>query len=388
MQDKLAKFGKDYGIEWQEYTLDELFNKIVQGRRLKKQDQIKGDLPFVMSGTTNTGIASYIGNQVRIFPSNSLTIDIFGNVFYRGYEYGMGDDTGAYWNTGSEIPKAAMLYIGSTIKKRLEGRFDYGNKLRSSQSLGVKILLPTKNRKICFHYMEQFIATIEQELIANLKSQLDGTLKAYLETTGLDDYELTEEEKNLLNSLRTMSWKEFKIENVLNWQRNIAEINPLHLDSLSVSNEPKYPFYGQATVNNGIIQYCHLDDKVLNNKLGHPTILIHSNNQNVVYLDTPFYLKDGHGATSVLQSSNLDEITARFLMTSIKKVILQKYNYNAKATKIELKNTMIALPVTHNEKPDYECMSLIISAIQKVVIKDLVSALDERVKATESVIST
>lgn len=37
-----------------------------------------------------------------------------------------------------------------------------------------------------------------------------------------------------------------------------------------------------------------------------PTMLVNSNNQNVVYLQTPFYLKDGHEATSVLQNENMN----------------------------------------------------------------------------------
>lgn len=82
--------------------------------------------------------------------------------------------------------------------------------------------------------------------------------------------------------------KKFKIEEILEWQKSISEINPLELDLLSVSSEQKYPFYGQATVNNGIIEYRHLKEEVLNNKLAKSTILIHSNNQNTVYLETPF----------------------------------------------------------------------------------------------------
>ena len=50
-----------------------------------------------------------------------------------------------------------------------------------------------------------------------------------------------------------------------------------------------HPFYGQATINHGIISYHQLTNKVLNNENGKPTILIHSNNQNIVYLETPFY---------------------------------------------------------------------------------------------------
>ena len=161
----------------------------------------------------------------------------------------------------------------------------------------------------------------------------------------------------------------------------------MHLDSLTVSKEKYYPFYGQATSNNGIIEYRHLKDEVLNNKLGKPTILIHSNNQNTVYLDTPFYLKDGHGATSVLQSEHLDKITAQFFMASIKKVILQKYTYNAKATKIELKNTDIDLPLKKDNTPDYEYMSLVISAMQKIVIKNVVNYLDVRIEKTDELVS-
>ncbi len=95
---------------------------------------------------------------------------------------------------------------------------------------------------------------------------------------------------------------------------------------------------------------------VLNNKDGKPTILIHSNNQNIVYLETPFYLKDGHGATSVLQSNMLNGKNALYIITCIKKVITKKFAYNDKATKIALKNTYIELPVTNTGKIDYSFM--------------------------------
>lgn len=150
-----------------------------------------------------------------------------------------------------------------------------------------------------------------------------------------------------------VKFKEFKIEEILNWQPQ-KEIDPLKIPDLTVQSNAKYPFYGQATINNGIISYLSLDRKVLNNPEGKPTILIHSNNQNIVYLETPFYLKDGHGATSVLQSENLNEKVALYLITSIKKVIVKKFSYNEKATKIALKNTYIQLPVNEDDTVDYD----------------------------------
>jgi len=131
-----------------------------------------------------------------------------------------------------------------------------------------------------------------------------------------------------------------------------------------------YPFYGQSTTNNGIISYCQLTKEVLNNGNGKPTILIHSNNQNIIYLETPFYLKDGHGATSVLQSEKLNQTNQMFIVAAIDRIIKSKYSYNHKATKIELKNTIIQLP-TKNGKIDFEFMEEFIAELEAGHIAEL-----------------
>ena len=176
-----------------------------------------------------------------------------------------------------------------------------------------------------------------------------------------------------------VKFKEFKIVDILDWQSQ-KEIDPLKIDILSVEEGKFYPFYGQATVNNGIISYLHLKDNVLNNKAGKPTILIHSNNQNVVYLESPFYLKDGHGATSVLQAEFLNESIALYIMTCIKKVITKKFSYNDKATKIALKNTLINLPIDENEKINFQYMEEQIKELEEERIKELE---EERIKELE-----
>ena len=227
--------------------------------------------------------------------------------------------------------------------------------------------------------MESFITELEAEHIAELE--------AYLIATNLKDYTLTEEEQKVLDDFKNGKFKfdEFRIEDVLQWQSQ-KEIDPLKLGNLKDKTEPLYPFYGQATVNNGIISYNQLSKDVLNNGDGKPTILIHSNNQNIVYLETPFYLKDGHGATSVLQCEELSKINQMFIVASIDKVIKNKYSYNNKATKIELKNSIIELPIK-NDKPNYQIMETFISAIQKLVIKDVVLYADEKIATSKEVVN-
>lgn len=110
-------------VDWKEYRFADIFNNIQQGRRLKKDDQIEGSIPFVMAGVTNTGIVNYISNPVATFPKNSITIDIFGNAFYRNYDFGAGDDTGVYWNTERKFSREMMLFLTKTSEKHYKGSF-------------------------------------------------------------------------------------------------------------------------------------------------------------------------------------------------------------------------------------------------------------------------
>lgn len=404
---------KSNGGKFEEILITDIFDHIVQGRRLKKADHMAGELAFVMSGVTNTGVVGFIGNSnVRKFQSNSITIDIFGNTFYRSYPFAASDDVGVFWSD-KKISSDAMIYISAVISKSLKGRFDFGNKLRASETYDFKFVLPTQNGEIAFDYMEAYIKELEADRVKELEYEKAQQLKAYLMATGLKDYTLTAAEQTALETFeksikinnltqmgggkpylpavdcsqqKSVQFQEFQLDNILEWQKGVSEINPLHLDILADTKQPEYPFYGQATINNGIICYVSLKESVLNNKHGKPTLLIHSNNQNIAYLETPFYLKDGHGATSVLQSEWLNRYTALYLSSAIGKVIKVRFSYNAKATKIALKNTKIQLP-TQNNAIDFDFMHTFIRAIEKIVIKEVVEWADKKIQATKQVIN-
>ena len=165
-------------ITFTEFTFSNIFNKILQGRRLKKEDQITGNIPFVMAGTTNTGIAKYISNPVAEFPKNSITIDIFGNTFFRNYDFGAGDDTGVYWNNVKNYSEKTMLYLTSSMSKLVQGKFDFGNKLRSSQSLDFKVQLPTLTNQPNYPLMETLITAIQKLVINDVVLYADKKIEA------------------------------------------------------------------------------------------------------------------------------------------------------------------------------------------------------------------
>ena len=356
-----------------------------------------GTVPLISNSSTENGVMGFSNlepnNKGNTITCSDTTIGA-DTMFYQEKDF-IG-----YSHIQNLVPKfepfnrAIASMIISACRVATSTLYDYGNKFNRDSMNKTKIHLPTQNGKIDFAFMEQFIAELEAERIAELE--------AYLRVTGLSDYILTEEERAVLEAFRSgkiswggvklldkqqvkdIEWRVFRMEDVLEWQPQ-KEIDPLKLDKLKDKNQKLYPFYGQATLNNGIISYNQLVEEVLNNKEGKPTILIHSNNQNTIYLESPFYLKDGHGATSVLQSKKLNKLNALYFMSSIKKVILSKYSYNAKATKIELKNTLISLPSVQG-KPLYDYMEVFIRAVQKLVIKDVVKYAERKVAATRAVV--
>ena len=166
-------------IEWREFRFSELFSNIQQGARLTKADQRKGNIPYVMSGVTDTGVVGYISNPVREFPKNSLTIDIFGNTFYRDYAFGAGDDTGVFWNSDDRFDKFQMLFLASVINKFLAGKYDYGHKLRASRTLDFEILLPVSADNVPdFDFMTTVMKATQKIVFKNVVEWLDKRIEA------------------------------------------------------------------------------------------------------------------------------------------------------------------------------------------------------------------
>lgn len=172
--DKLKK----QEIQWEAITYQTVFDNIKQGRRLKKDDQIAGNIPFIMAGTTNTGVVGYISNPVAYFPQNAITIDIFGNTFYRNYAFGAGDDTGVYWNESYKYTEEQMLFFTTSMAKSIHNKYSFGNKLRSSQSLNIEMLVPIYNGEIDLYFIDTLVAAIKKLVIKDIVEYANDKIAA------------------------------------------------------------------------------------------------------------------------------------------------------------------------------------------------------------------
>ena len=159
-------------INWKLFNLEKLFGKSTRGRRLKSDDRIPGDLPFVTAGEADEGVSDFIGNNVVIFNENTTTIDMFGSAKYRDYKYG-GDDHIAVVHTES-LEKYASIFVTSAIHKSSHnGQFSYDKNFYAKDADVLNIMLPEKNGDPDYDFMKTLISAIHKIIIKEVVEYAD-----------------------------------------------------------------------------------------------------------------------------------------------------------------------------------------------------------------------
>ena len=368
-------------MEWGTFNLKELFRKSTRGERLKSEDRISGTLPFVTAGEKDEGISAFIGNDVTVFSENTITIDMFGSAKYRNYKYGC-DDHIAVVHT-EKLPKPVAIFITSAIhKKSYTGEFHYGRNFYAKDADTLNISLPIKNGKIDFVFMESFIAELEAERIAKLE--------AYLLAAGLKDYTLTAEEKQVLEDFEQdkIEWGEFKIGDLL---------DKLKLKTL------KKPFDKLSDTSN--VQTDEFNLPLVNAKFGNNGIMFYGREKDFDTAEmTIDVISNGAIATGTVYTQpyktgilwdayllrpkivNISKHKLLFFTTSLEKSIKTKFGWDNKAVWTKVQHELLSLP-TQNKQTNYPIMETFISAIQKLVIKEVVLYADRKIADTKTVVN-
>ena len=162
-------------LKWSTYNLEELFGKSTRGKRLKGDDRIAGTLPFVTAGEACEGISAFIGNEVKIFESNTTTIDMFGSAKYRNYRYGA-DDHVAVVHTEKIAYKAAIFTTSAIHKAAHTGKFDYGHNFYAKDADALDIMLPERDGLPDYKYMETLISAIQKLVIKDVVLYADSKI--------------------------------------------------------------------------------------------------------------------------------------------------------------------------------------------------------------------
>lgn len=146
-----------------------------RGDRLKQSDRIMGDVPLVTAGFQNDGIADYISNGIKEF-SNAITIDMFGNVFWRPYTFYCDDNiivlTSEYLNEST-----AHFYLSSIINDTSREVYDYNKQFRLKHLEEHYIELPLKNDEVDYQMISQISEILSK--ISELEAELEARQSQY-----------------------------------------------------------------------------------------------------------------------------------------------------------------------------------------------------------------
>ena len=144
--------------DWKEFYLNDLFC-FERGRRLTKENRFAGDIPLITAGFQNQGVAEYIRTDVCKLYSNKITIDMFGNSFYRGYDFYC-DDNILILIDKNNISLYAKLFIVTVINVD-KYRYSYGKQYRQKDICNHIIKLPVKSDgSPDWAYMEDYIKSL------------------------------------------------------------------------------------------------------------------------------------------------------------------------------------------------------------------------------------
>lgn len=369
-------------VEWGEYKLGDLFEVKSYKKRFdanKVQLSDKGH-PYIVRMSTDNGRKGFI-EEDEVFLNEGNTLS-FGQdtatVFYQEKKYFTGDKIKILKPLFEQFNKSNAQFFVAAITQAFQS-FAWGTSSFSIETIEKQnVQLPTLDGKINFSFMEKFIAKLEAQRIVKLE--------AYLSVTGLKDYELTGEEQKALREYKNIEWGEFRL-NVL-FERVQTKKLPYKADDLPKQAIGRYilPCLTSSFRNQGLNYFAPKHGAtILKNVVSIPS---NSDVYRAYYQSNEFtVLSDAYAIRWIYDEIQLLPSQYLYVVSCINKVTdLSIYSYKNKLGGWKVvQNKYIRLPVK-KDKPDYKFMDTLITAIQKLVIKDVVRYTDQKIRATKKLI--
>lgn len=128
---------------------------------------------FVNSGVTNLGIKGKTDRSAKTFSGNTLTIDFFGNTYYRPFEYKLATHNHVFSFSGESLKDEQMgLYYMCSLSY-LAKKYSLSNMATRPILAAEDVLLPvTADDAIDVTYAQTLIRAIQKGIIANVKANI------------------------------------------------------------------------------------------------------------------------------------------------------------------------------------------------------------------------
>ncbi|GHP85772.1 type I restriction modification protein [Helicobacter pylori] len=386
-------------IKWGEFKLGDLFEASNGDFDIQKRHiNHKGEF-VITAGLSNNGVLGQSDIKAKVFESHTITIDMFGCAFYRSFAYKMVTHARVFsLKPKFEINHKIGLFL-STLFFGYPKKFGYENMCSWAKIKNDKVILPLKPTAnaqtldgIDFHFMEKFIAELEQCRLAELEQCRLAELEAYLKATGLSNTTLSNDEENALNAFNGknsggggntpcgLTWQSFKIVDIFEVKntRNILARDV-------VKDSGTTPYLCASKENNAVNSYINYNADFLDKG---NCIFIGGKTFVVTYQQKDFYSNDSHNLALYLKDTHSKtKLNQLFIITCIYKALNNKYSWGDSISNTKIQNDSILLPTNPHGKIDFDFMHTLINALMKQIIQGVVQYSSAKIQATKEAIS-
>lgn len=344
----------------------------------------KGEF-FINSGVEGLGIKGKTDRDAKTFNENTITIDFWGNAYYRDFKYKMATHNHVFSLSGSVIRNRSVgLYLVSTMSY-MRNLFSYNNMGTWSKIKKLYITLPiSQSGDIDFAYMESRIREMEESRIREMD--------AYLNVTGFQNCELTEEEQNVLYLVDNgnVKFKSFHVtDDTNNGRRNgIFVVKNSHniLQSSITPNSGNKPYVTAGEGNNSISTYISYDKSQI--EKGN-AIMIGGKTMVITYQAEDFFSNDSHNLVLYVKNPLLaNELIQLYLVASLNRSLKPIYSWGDSISSKKIKKDIFSLPVTPSGDIDYHFMETYIRAIEKQIIQRVKDWRAKEISATKDIVNS
>ena len=354
-------------VKWGEFRVGDLFD--IQTTSSFDLDQLTDgvEYDYVTRTSNNQGISRMTGfvNQSNINEAGGWSLGLLQmDFFYRNRPWYAGQFIRKI-EPKIELPESSIPFF-TTVLNRLKPKL-LSVLVRNVDDLfrNSLISLPiTDNNEIDFEFINNFVTELEAECVREMD--------VYLTIAGLKDFSLTEQEHIALENFNNITFKAFNALDVFN-VKNTSNL----LSRDIIENSGITPYLCASTENNAVSSYISYDSSLLNKG---NCVFIGGKTFVVSYQKQDFFSNDSHNLALYLKDiQTASENVFLGLATCVNCSLAHKYSWGDSISSRKIKSDVIMLPVKSN-KPDFESLETLISAVKKQVIKDVV----EYVKSKQS----
>lgn len=158
--------------EWGKFKIGELFDAFLSKDDIQPKSITDGTIPLVSSGKENNGIIAYIEEpKAHLWEGNTLTVDMFGKVFFHEQPYfAVSHGRVNILKPKSAVSGSALQFIGCAIEKATSKKYEFSEMCTGTKLLKDTIMLPVnQNGGPDWDYMEKYMKMVQEKAKRSLR---------------------------------------------------------------------------------------------------------------------------------------------------------------------------------------------------------------------------